>query len=273
MLKIGINTNNESGNNDFEILNNIASVGFKNVMLSYKTKRVDDAIQSIHNLGMDISYYHINNTYANNLWATGEACERYIQDVIKQIEICGKYKIPVAVMHATVGNPTNFALDPNEQGLKNFRKILEVAKKNNVKIAIENIDLYSIKHVDYLLDNINDKNLGFCYDVGHHHLYNPKTDLIKKYGDRLFALHLHDNLMDWYPGYDYTRDLHLLPFDGKIDFVQVCKKLKHVHYEGIIMLEIHKRAVGKPQLYENMTNEEFLKKAYIQAELLAKMIE
>lgn len=273
MFKFGINTNNESGSNDIEILNNIASAGFENIMLSFKAKNIDETIKTAQNLGITISYFHIDNKYANNLWATGEAVERYIQDVIKQIEICGKYNIPIAVMHACIGSPTAIALNPSEQGLKNFDRILKVAKRNRVKIAIENVDLYSIKHIYYLLDNINDKSLGFCYDVGHHHLYNPKTDILKKYGDRLFAIHLHDNLMDWQKGYDHTRDLHLLPFDGKINLDKVCKKLKAIGYNGVIMLELHKKACGNPQMYENIDNQEYLKEAYKRAEKLAKMME
>ncbi len=272
MLEIGISTNNESGSSDFEILNNIANAGFKNVMLSFKAKNIEETIKTIYDLGMNISCFHIDNKYANDLWATGEAVERYIQDIINQLEICGKYNIPIAVMHATWGSPTDFALNPNEQGLENFERILKVAKKNNVKIAIENVDYYSIKHVYYLLDNIKDKSVGFCYDVGHHHLYNPKTDLIKKYGDRLFAVHLHDNLMDWHKGYDYTRDLHLLPFDGKINFHKVCKKLKGVGYNGIVMLELHKKACGKPQMYEDVENLEYLKRAFIKAKMLVDLI-
>ena len=67
-------------------------------------------------------------------------------------------------MHATWGSPTDFALNPNKQGLKNFERILKVAKTHNVKIAIENVDCYSIKHGYYLRDNIKDKSVGFCYD-------------------------------------------------------------------------------------------------------------
>ena len=60
MLKIGVSTNNECGSNDNEILNNIANAGFKNVMLSFKAKNIDETIKTIHDLGMDISYFHIN---------------------------------------------------------------------------------------------------------------------------------------------------------------------------------------------------------------------
>ena len=272
MLNIGVNTNNECGKNDEEILNNIVRAGFKNVMLSFKSKDIEQSIKDARNLGLNISYFHIGYQYANDLWATGEAVDKYIKGIVQQIEVCGKYNIPIAVMHVTAGSPTDFAYKPTEQGLKNFKHILKVAKKNKVKIALENIDCYSMKHLYYILDNIKDKYLGFCYDVGHHHLYNAKTDLLKRYGDRLFALHLHDNLMDWHPGYDYTRDLHLLPFDGKIDFDKVCRKLKKTNYKGIIMLEVHKKACGSPQMYENKGNFEFLKEAHNRAEKLANMV-
>ena len=273
MLKIGVSTNNESGANDIEILNNIAEAGFKNVMLSFKSKDIDNTVSTIKRLGLNIVYFHIDNKYANDLWATGDAVELYIQDVIRQIEICAKYKIPLAVMHPTCGSPTDFPLKPNKQGLENFRKILDVAKRHNIKIAMENTDYYSDKHLKYLLKNIKDESVGFCYDVGHHHLYNPQKDLIKKYGNRLFAVHLHDNLMDWRFGYDYTRDLHLLPFDGKINFEKVCKKLKSVKYNGIVMLELHKKACASPQMYTNIDNVKYLKEAYKRAKKLRSMIE
>ena len=146
-------------------------------------------------------------------------------------------------------------------------------QKNNVKIALENLDAYSIKHLEFLLDKINDKNLGFCYDVGHYYLANLKVDLLKKYGKRLFALHIHDNLMDWYPGHDYTRDLHLLPFDEKINLEKFCMQLKKTNYKDIIMLEIHKIAFSQPQMYQNLSNLDFLKEAYNREEIVRMLLE
>lgn len=272
MYNIGINTNNESGETDNQILNNIANTGFKNIMLSFKSKNIEESIATINSLGLNICYFHIDGKYANDLWATGEAVNSYINSVINQIKICGKYNIPIAVMHATIGSPTDFPLEPSEIGLYNFNKILEEAKKNNVKIALENLDCFSIKHLYYLLDNIEDENLGFCYDVGHHHLYNPEVDLLKMYGNRLLAVYLHDNLMDWHMGYDYTRDLHLLPFDGKINFDEVCKKLNKINYNGVVMLELHKKACGKPQLYKNIDNLKYLQDAKMRAIKLSNLI-
>ena len=39
------------------------------------------------------------------------------------------------------------------------------------------------------------------------------------------------------------------------------------------MLEVHKKACGKPQLYENMENKDYLSQAYKRAEKIAQMVE
>lgn len=46
MLKLGVNTNNGGDSSDKEILNNTAIAGFKNVMLSFKTKNIDKSIKN-----------------------------------------------------------------------------------------------------------------------------------------------------------------------------------------------------------------------------------
>ena len=272
MRKIGVNTNNESGNSDAEIIENIAKAGFETVMLSYKAKNLDQSVLEIRDSQLDIAYFHIGGKDPNNLWARGDAVEDYLRHVASQIAWCGAQRIPIAVLHAAVGSPLTRVIKPNKQGVKNLKTLLRVAKEHHVKLAVENIDCYSLKHVCYLLNHVKDDNLGFCYDVGHHYLYNPKRNLIKKYGKRLFAVHLHDNFMDYEKGYDQTRDLHLLPFDGKIDFDKVCKRLNKVGYQGAVMLEIHKIACGKPQLYENEDNLSYLKKAFDRAQKIDEKI-
>ena len=48
--------------------------------------------------------------------------------------------------------------------------------------------------------------------------------------DRIFAVHLHDN--------DKSDNLHLLPFDGTIDWKYVISKLKECNYNGPITMEL-----------------------------------
>ena len=272
MRSLGVNTNNQSGGSDVQIIRNIAAAGFDTVMLSYAANDLEQSIAEIKRQGLTISYYHIGGKNPDNLWARGNAVEEYLSRVIDQIRFCGQNQIPVAVFHAAVGSPLTRVISPSKQGIKNLWVLLNEAKRNGVKLAVENIDCYSLKHVCYLLDHVKDESFGFCYDVGHHHLYNAKKDLVKRYGKRLFAVHLHDNLMDYQKGYDQTRDLHLLPFDGKIDFDQVCRKLNKIGYQGAVMLEIHKIACGNPQLYHCVDDLEYLKDACTRAKKLMKKI-
>ena len=78
--------------------------------------------------------------------------------------------------------------------------------------------------------------------------------------DRIFAVHLHDN--------DKSDDLHLLPFDGTIDWNHVIRKLKECNYNGPVTLEICYRYD-----YLNMSLEDFYNKGFKKGEKLAKIFE
>ena len=52
----------------------------------------------------------------------------------------------------------------------------------------------------------------------------------------------------------------------------VIDALKKAGYNGIVMLELHKKACGTPQLYEDTDDMEYLKQAYARAQKLSEMI-
>jgi sugar phosphate isomerase/epimerase len=59
-------------------------------------------------------------------------------------------------------------------------------------------------YIDNIFKNIKSDRLKFCYDSGHENCFTPGADFLAKYGDKLAALHHHDN--------DGSSDQHLLPF-------------------------------------------------------------
>lgn len=220
-MKLGINSNNECGQNAKEIMQNIKLAGFDSVMVAFKSGMAEEMIKEALSNGLEIPFVHLTNT--DLLWTEGRTNEEFVKSIKSQLDICFKYNIPVAVFHGTSGMANQLALPVNQHGLDCMKDILNYAKKCNVKIALENLDKPNFDHFRYLLDNIDDPNLGLCYDLGHHQLYNPEFDVLQNYGDRILAIHLHDNLMDWHYGHDWTRDLHRLPFDGVIDYEKMLK--------------------------------------------------
>ena len=84
-----------------------------------------------------------------------------------------------------------------------------------MKIAFENT-----KHkgyLDYVIENIKNRNAGICFDSGHYHLHFNDELYFAKFKDRIFAVHLHDN--------DKSDDQHLIPFEGTIDWNNIIKEL------------------------------------------------
>ena len=131
----------------------------------------------------------------------------------------------MVVMHLT---SKKIAPKYGEIGLKRIRKIVEYAKKLNVKVAFENTKIKG--YLEYVLENIKDDNVGICFDSGHFHVHFNDEFNFEFFKDRIFAVHLHDN--------DKSDDLHLLPFDGTLDWKNVMDKLKECNYQGPITLEL-----------------------------------
>jgi sugar phosphate isomerase/epimerase len=250
----------------------IARSEIDSVMITQNAE-LEKNIKTAQELGLKIVQVHLNNTSANDLWVSGVTQDSYVNSVISGIEVCGKYGIKIATMHATSGQPIATVIPPNKNALVAMQKILTTAERCGVKIAIENTDGLNIKHFFYILDNLKSPGLGFCYDCGHHYLYTPKVDLMKKYGSRCITMHLHDNLRDWKVGLDWTRDLHVLPFDGNIDFNKVACDISKCPNDMVLMLECYHSTVGTPKPYADITIDDFIKKAYGHAERLYDKIE
>jgi hypothetical protein len=62
----------------------------------------------------------------------------------------------------------------------------------------------------------------FTYDSGHRNAFAHDFDLLGKFGHRLAALHIDDN--------DAAHDLHLMPFDGNIDWERDARALAKTEF-------------------------------------------
>lgn len=144
--------------------------------------------------------------------------------MIRCIKDCSVYNIPTLVMHPINGMTP---LPKNNIGIDRFKQIIETAEKFNVNIAIENQG--NPEYIDLVFQNIQSDRLFFCFDSGHENFYSPHLDLLDLYGDKLIALHLHDN--------NGTDDTHALPFAGTVDWNRIASELEKINYTGAIALE------------------------------------
>ncbi len=156
------------------------------------------------------------------------------------LDDCIRNEVPIMVTHAFIG-----FLDhtPTEIGLERIGELVRQAEGSGVKIAFENTE--GIEYLDAIMETFTDRNtVGFCWDSGHQMCYNYDVDLLSKYGDRLIATHLNDNLgvRDLGGSITFHDDLHLLPFDGIADWDATAKRLDEIGFDGILTFELKRNS-------------------------------
>ncbi len=249
-----------------ETIDAIYNAGFKNVFIQYYNKDIEELseIEQINyckELGLNIIFSHLgykNLRNINAIWLEDENGEKVIDGYIEDFKVMKENNIDLVVMHLTSGNEPPMY---NEIGLKRIKRLVKSAKELEIKIAFENTKKQG--YLEYILGNIKEDNVGICYDAGHCHAHFNDKFNYEFFKDRIFTVHLHDN--------DKSDDLHLLPFDGTIEWNNVLTKLKENNYTGPITLELCYRYD-----YLNQPIEEFYKEGYnrgIKLEEIYKSIE
>lgn len=226
----------------------IKAAGFDGVMLWWSDEHIEvDGAKELQpdlarRYGLAIENIHTPFEVINFLWEDSAAGDDIEKTLAKCIADCSKYEIPTAVIHVSRGNTPP---PPNQIGLDRFKRLVDLAEKENINIALEN--LRKPEYLDFIFDRIQSDRLGFCYDSGHENSFTKGTDFLRRYGSKLMALHLHDN--------DGSDDQHRLIGEGSIDWENLRKKLQDTEYTGSIALEVVGQSSGE-------TPEQFLARAY-----------
>lgn len=208
-------------------MNAIKAAGFDGVILlwaDYFDKDYKDFPRYAQKAGLFVENAHAPYIPANTVWQDTVEGQDYTDHIISCIKDCKTYQIPTLVVHPINGNEP---LPTSDIGIERFKKMIDAAEKYDITVAIENQG--NAAYIGYVFDRIKSNRLRFCFDSGHEKFYSPQLDLLDLYGDKLVALHLHDNT-----GND---DTHALPYTGVIDWDRIENKLKVIDYKGAIALE------------------------------------
>lgn len=147
-----------------------------------------------------------------------------------------------------------------EENRREFGRLLEVAEKCKVGIALENMhpipwkgveskpDRYCTRTGDLaeLVDSLESEYVGICWDVGHGNLVaEDQISSMKYLGKRIKALHIHDN--------NGLSDQHLMPFYGNVNWEDIIKTLYEIRYEGDFTFEASLFLGKQPEHCKNLT--------------------
>ena len=206
----------------------IKKAGFDGVFLQWYNKNLEfsqeDQLKLCRNLGLEVLFVHLGYKGINNIWIDGEDADTLVENYLHDLDVCKSNNINMVVMHLT---SRSIAPDPRLGGLNRLQKIIDYAENLNIKIAFENTKIFG--YLEYVFQNIKNKNIGVCFDSGHCHCHFDDKFSWDLFKNKIIALHLHDN--------DKSSDQHLLPFDGTIDWKYFTNKLKEANYLGPVILE------------------------------------
>ena len=241
-----------------ERLKAIKNAGFNTVCLDFEknvahiegdwVSQISHAVRA----GLLIENVHLTGEGMSDIWAdciNGNAVTDRLIAEMRDLKGLGLDK---GVCHVTWGLAKPH--EPDETGLDRFKRIADAAERYGVYLALEN-SVFP-EYLQFIFDNIKSEYIGFCFDSGHEHAFAKDFGYLDKFGDRLMALHLHDN--------DGIHDQHLVPFYGSIDWDAKVKQLKKTKlWETTVTLE--------SCIYGEESLEDGLKRSYEAAKKLAEM--
>jgi sugar phosphate isomerase/epimerase len=177
--------------------------------------------------GLYLEHTHLPYDGCDELWRPGMDGDTLCEQYCKGVSEAAESGIGTVVMHP-------FERFVPENGIwevfsARMERIAGQSAEKQIRLAIENLpDRKGFMHI---VDHLNaNPYVGICFDTGHNHVTIPNDfELLERYQDRIFALHVHDN--------HGTSDEHLLPYSGTIDWMAFKRTIEKTGFGGSLMLE------------------------------------
>jgi len=254
-MHVGINLNSKLPIQD--AINALLENGIDRTFVCIEHPQFTEAMCALIKAGITVDSFHAPFKNQNRIWEEGEAGELMLADFLKSVDYCVEYGVPILVAHVSNGRP----MPPiSEIGLDRYDKFVSYARSKGIQIAFEN-HRYA-ENVQLIMARYPD--MGFCLDTSHENGFTPGINYMEMWTDRLIATHLSDN------EYVCDKDMHMIPFDGNIDFAQVARQIAKCPNEVTLMLEI--KPTNHPK-YKDMPIKEYYAAAAESIRKFAHMVE
>ena len=249
--RIGLNVDCIRNGDKYANIVKLKNLGFDCFFFTAMQEGVKESKEISENVGIEFEFIHAPFNGINAMWEEGGGYITIFNKMKLSIDSAYTYGIPTVILHISSGWEPPAT---SELGFKRFDEIVSYAAEKKVNIAFEN--LRNVENVLAIKERYKDfKNVGFCYDAGHEYCYTKGVDWISIFGEKLLCTHIHDNF-----GYDRScdPDIHLLPFDGTLDYSDMIRRLDAVGYKGSLMLEVFDNSKAE---YMELSEDDFIKTA------------
>lgn len=155
-----------------------------------------------------------------------------VHEAAAALEMARRLAADVLVVH--LGTPTvQGGENSRAAACRSAEEICRLAEATGVRIALEVIpnplsDAQSL--VTLLERDLDAPRAGVCLDFGHAFLMGDVADAIESVAEHLITTHVHDNRG--------SKDDHLVPFDGRINWDVALMTMQKVGYDGTYLMEL-----------------------------------
>jgi sugar phosphate isomerase/epimerase len=194
-----------------------------------------------------------------------ETCRRTaLQETEAAITLGARLPYRYLVVH--LGTPTTERVAANdnqpELARRTVEEFAEMAARANVRVALEVIPnaLSSADRLAHLIEEeLDGLDVGVCLDYGHAHLMGDLGEAIETLSGHLWTTHVHDN--------GGTRDEHLVPYAGTIDWDAAMMETQKIGYDGTLMFEVADTGDPVSVLQRCVKARERLEKTFVSFEI------
>jgi sugar phosphate isomerase/epimerase len=168
-----------------------------------------------------------------NIAATERAQRIEAMDEIKRaLEIAEQIPFRFLIQHIGTSGES-FDDKKFEAAMTCVEHLRAFAKPLGVRILVENIpnDLATPEKLVEFIQTSHFDDVGVCFDLGHAHLMGEVELAFETLKDHIRSTHVHDN--------DKSRDAHLWPGSGSIDWNKAISLLRSAPHKPPLMLEIN----------------------------------
>lgn len=169
--------------------------------------------------------------------ASGDESRRRAAVVETQAALAIAAVVPFHYLVVHVGMPNGQKIPPGDNqpdaARRSVIEIVEAAARVNVRVALEvmpNPLSSAIELVQAIEDQLEGVNVGICLDYGHANLMTDVAEAVETVSGHLWTTHVHDN--------NGTRDDHLVPYAGSINWDEAMMTTQKIGYDGVLMFEV-----------------------------------
>lgn len=218
-----------------EVIDAFLKNGIDRTFVCIEHPQFDEAMCALEKANITVDNLHAPFKHQNLIWAEDICGDEMLKEFLDSVDICVKYNIKLLVAHVSNGRPMPKI---SQAGVDRFDRFIAYAKSKGVTVAFENHRY--VENVQYIMERYDD--VCYCLDTSHEDAFTPGVRYMPKWGHRLAATHISDNECAC------DKDMHMLPFDGHIDFEQTAREIAACGRDVTLMLEIkpdnHERYKG-----------------------------